>query len=117
MKYKRMTVNVPLDLAEAILARIKECPYGSESAYLLGLAIFDLWSRREHKLTVPLMAQMPAVRDAAIARIGADYLAGKRGRQEPGWFEKYIKEIVDEELVKIGQPKTPPLSEESEPRQ
>jgi hypothetical protein len=109
LKYKRMTVNVPLDLATAIQNRIKECPYSSESAYFLGLAIFDLWSYRQHKLTVPLMAQPPAVRDGAIARIGADYLAGKRGRNEPGWFEKYIKEIVDEELVKAGLPKTPDL--------
>lgn len=100
MKFVRMTVNVPPDLAEAIRQRIPECPYASDSAYFLGLAIFDLWSRREHRYTARLMAQPPTVRDAAIAELVAQFKTGKPAKSDPGWFDHFVQRVIEAEREK-----------------
>ena len=107
MKYIRITVNVPLALAAMIKARIPECPYNGASAYFLALAIFDCWSRREHKLTTKLMALPGSAKDEAFARIADEYArqteARKAGTAKPeeqklGWFDHFIQRIVEEEI-------------------
>ncbi len=103
--YKRYTVNVPEVFAPVIEARIPEIPYDSASAYFLGLAIFDCWSRREHRYTAKLMAQPPKVRDAAFAKLAAKFKEGK-GAEKPGWFDHFVEEIVRVELQKAERAKT-----------
>jgi hypothetical protein len=109
MTYKRYNVNAPLDLAAMIDARILECPYDSPSNYFLALAIFDCWSRREHKLTVKLMSFPPRARDEAFTKVAEEYRrqseALKAGTAKPeeqklGWFDHFIKKIVQEEIRK-----------------
>lgn len=109
MKFLRLTVNVPLSLAPMIMARIPECPYGGASAYFLALAIFDCWSRREHKLTTKLMALPGKAKDEAFVKIAEEFArqtearaAGKTTQEEQklGWFDHFIKRIVEEEIQK-----------------
>lgn len=107
MKFLRITVNVPLTLAPMIMARIPECPYSGASAYFLALAIFDCWSRREHKLTTKLMALPGPAKDEAFVKIAEEYArqteaikagTGKPEEQKLGWFDHFIKRIVEEEI-------------------
>ncbi len=98
-KFKRYTVNAPHVLAEIIDARIPEIPYSSESSYFLGLAIFDCWSRRPHRYTAKLMAQPPKIRDAAFAKLAEKYKEGI-GAEQPGWFDRFVEEVVRTELNK-----------------
>lgn len=119
MKFLRLTVNVPLSLAPMIMARIPECPYSGASAYFLALAIFDCWSRREHKLTTKLMALPGKAKDEAFVKIAEEFArqtearaAGKTTPEEQklGWFDHFIKRIVEEEIHKAtsGLPKPQP---------
>ena len=103
-KYKRYTVNAPPTLAEIIDERIPECPYDSASSYFLGLAIFDCWSRREHRYTAKLMAQPPRIRDAAFAKLAEEFKRHK-GATTPGWFDHFVQRIVEAELEKVQTPK------------
>lgn len=116
MKFVRMTVNVPPDLAEAIRQRIPECPYASDSAYFLGLAIFDLWSRREHRYTARLMAQPPTVRDAAIAELVAQFKTGKPAKSDPGWFDHFVQRVIEAEREKATQAAKPQAKRKARPR-
>lgn len=109
MKFLRLTVNVPLSLAPMIMARIPECPYSGASAYFLALAIFDCWSRREHKLTTKLMVLPGKAKDEAFVKIAEEYArqteARAAGKETPeveklGWFDHFIKRIVEEEIRK-----------------
>jgi hypothetical protein len=103
-KYKRYTVNAPPILAEIIDERIPECPYDSASSYFLGLAIFDCWSRREHRYTAKLMAQPPKIRDAAFAKLAAEFKEHK-GAATPSWFDHFVQRVVEAELEKVQTPK------------
>lgn len=116
-KYKRYTVNAPHVLAEIIDERIPECPYDSDSAYFLGLAIFDCWSRREHRYTAKLMAQPPRIRDAAFAKLAAEFKEHK-GASTPGWFDHFVQRVVEAELEKVQTPKrsTRPKPSSAQPR-
>ena len=100
MLYKKYTVEVPLDLGNAIAKRVPETGYPSVRSYFIGLILYDLWCRRPHSLTLKVTQEPPAVRDGTIAQIGADYLAGKTGRLDASYFERYLKEIIDAEIGK-----------------
>ncbi|MEA3212248.1 MAG: hypothetical protein QOE70_5305 [Chthoniobacter sp.] len=105
-KYKRYTVNTPPMLAEIIDKRVPECPYSSASAYFLGLAIFDCWSRREHRYTAKLMAQPPPIRDAAFERLATEFKQ-RKGATTPGWFDHFVQEVVESELSKAHEAEYP----------
>lgn len=114
LKYKRFTVNVPLHLAKAILQRIPEVGYQSESAYFIGLALYDLWCRRKHKLTLRVMQEPPVIRDKSIDRIASDYLAGLTGQLEPSFFERYIQEIIADAIAEQAAEEAKKAAEKSE---
>lgn len=104
MKYKRYTVNVPEVLVDMIETRIPECPYASASSYFLGLAIFDCWSRREHRYTAMLMNNPGGIRDATFKRLAVEFKARTVKSESPGWFDHFVERIVKQELAKAGLP-------------
>lgn len=105
MKYKRITVNLPVDFAEILTERVAECGYPSDSAYFLGMFLFDIKFRRTHQLTPKLLSQPPHVRDAAYVEIGKAYLEG--GSKSPGWFEHEIERIIESRTEKSKNPELP----------
>jgi hypothetical protein len=98
LKYKRYTVNAPLNLAEIIDQRIVEIPYASESAYFIALAIYDCWSRREHKLTATLMALPPSVRDSVIDELCETFKNGG-SQKTASWFDNRITNLVQAKIL------------------
>jgi len=89
----RMTVNLPGEIEELVRQRVEELRYPSLSAYLTGLALFDLYCRRPHWLTAELMREPQWFRDRVIAELVRDYASGERPR---GWFEQRIRELAEE---------------------
>ncbi len=81
---------------------MRELRYPSTSAYIVGLILFDLHSRRPHQLTAELMREPQWARDQVIAEIVAAFLAGE---QKPGgWFEHRVEEIVAERTKREQNP-------------
>jgi hypothetical protein len=96
---KRMMANVPDSLAAAVEARMKEERYLSASAYLVSLIAFDLYARKPHQLTGQLHKERQEMQDVFFAELSAYYFAGGKGT--PGWFERRLKELLDEERAKL----------------
>ena len=98
-RYLRSTVNVPAEFEECLQKRIAEAGYDSVSSYFLGLFLFDIKSRREHSWTAKLLSQPPKVRDDAFRQLAAEFAKGAAA-EKPGWFEKFVRELVEAELRK-----------------
>lgn len=97
LKSIRRTANLPGELEEDFEKRWLELGYQSFSAYLVGLALYDLWSKRAHKLTVPLMNKPAVIRDKIIAEIKEIYNSTDESKTRPGgWFERELKRLLDE---------------------
>lgn len=101
LKSFRIGASVPGELKEAIEARVKAERYPSISAYVVGLIIFDLYCRRPHLMTGPLMRQPQWVRDEVIEQLLKDFNDpdAKRGG---GWFEHRIQELIEQRANKTG---------------
>ena len=93
-KPHKQSVSIPANLWEVLDQRWIEEKYPSFTAYLLGLAVFDLYCRRPHKLTAELMRQPEYIRSIAIR----DIIDAYKRKEDPkgGWFEIRIKELVDQ---------------------
>jgi hypothetical protein len=102
-RYIRSTVNIPAEFEECLQKRIAEAGYDSISSYFLGLFLFDIKSRREHSWTAKLLSQPPKVRDDAFRQLAAEFAKGTAS-EKPGWFDKFVRELVEAELKKSGGP-------------
>lgn len=98
LKPTRITANVPAELKDLIERRIKTEKYPSVSAYIVGLILFDLYCRRPHLMTGPLMRQPQFVRDEVIEQLVKDF---EEGNRPGGWFEHRVQELIDR---RIGRP-------------
>ncbi len=58
MRSKPGRYRKPTALEDAVSARVKELPYGSESEYVLGLIRYDLATRKDHTVTAGI-AELP----------------------------------------------------------
>lgn len=97
LKPFRATANLPGELEEDFDKRWHELGYPSFSAYLTGLALYDLWSRRLHRLTVPLMKEPQYIRDKIIHEIKAMYNNPDPELKRPGgWFERELERLLKE---------------------
>jgi hypothetical protein len=87
----------PAELDRLIKKRIEEEHYRSLSDYIIGLIIYDIYCRREHKITSRLMAEPSWVRDKAIEQIIEDFEdERKEGKKRPGgWLDRRIHELVE----------------------
>lgn len=95
----RKTVNVPHDLWPLIERRIDEEKYHSISDYFIGLAIFDAFCRRKHKLTGELLREPQKVIDKVIEQLVRDF-DDPAVKRPGGWFEARIDELVAQEKTK-----------------
>lgn len=88
----------PAELKELVKKRIEEEHYKGESAYVMGLILYDLFCRRPHRITSRLMAEPSWVRDKAIEQIIEDFKADRReGRaREDSWLDRRLKELIAE---------------------
>jgi hypothetical protein len=44
----------------------------------------------------------PKVRDAAFAQLAEQFQKGQQKSTDPGWFDNFVKRVVDEEIRKAG---------------
>jgi hypothetical protein len=102
LKSVRITVNVPGEIADLIKLRVREEKYPSDSAYFVGLALFDLYARRPHLLTGTLMREPQWLRDQVIAELVRDF--DKDGKRPGGWFENRIEELIAEKSLPRNRP-------------
>lgn len=93
----RVTVNLPRELEQIFKARVRELKYPSESAFLVGLVLFDLLSKRDHRLTGSLMREPQWSRDQFIAEVVKTYELDP-GPKDDGWFDRTVKEIIAERM-------------------
>lgn len=98
LKPIRVTANLPGEVEAAVIERIREEKYPSVSAYIVGLVLFDLYSRRPHLMTSTLMREPQWLRDQAIAELVEAFHNGGKGGL--GWFEKRIDELIEERKAK-----------------
>ena len=94
LKPVRITVNLPAEIADLVKRRVREEKYPSDSAYFVGLALFDLYARRPHLLTGELMREPQWLRDQIIAELVRDF--DKPEKQTGGWFERMIEKLIAE---------------------
>lgn len=94
LKPVRITVNLPAEIADLVKRRVREEKYPSDSAYFVGLALFDLYARRPHLLTGELMREPQWLRDQVIAELVRDFDA--EAKRPGGWFEKMIDRLIAE---------------------
>jgi hypothetical protein len=98
LKTFRLTGHLPGEIQELVTRRIKDLRYPTDSAYVNGLVLFDLFCKRDHRLTAPLMREPQWVRDKVIEQLVQDFDRPDADHKRPGgWFEERIKEVVDEE--------------------
>lgn len=91
LKPIRVTANVPAELGSLIEKRVRSEKYPSTSAYIVGLILFDLYARRPHLMTAPLMRQPQWLRDEVIEQLAKDY---EEGNKPGGWFEHRIEDLI-----------------------
>lgn len=103
LKDFRVTVNVPDVLKPLVKQRVQEEHYSSDSAYFVGLLLFDLISRYRHKLTAQMMNEPPAMLDRIVTEIVRDF--DKTPRKTGDWLR-----IRLEELIKERQQEDPPTN-------
>lgn len=101
LKSFRVTANLPGELADDIDKRWHELGYPSLSAYITGLVLYDLWSKREHKLTAALMKEPQYIRDKIIMEIQELYRSEDQAKKRPGgWLERELERMLEEERKK-----------------
>ena len=120
LKPVRITVNLPAEIADLVKRRVREEKYPSDSAYFVGLALFDLYARRPHLLTGELMREPQWLRDQIIAELVRDF--DKPEKQTGGWFERMIEKLIAERRAQASsqtdsQSQEPKLSQRSESNQ
>src|SRR4051812_48824299 len=79
LKEFRVSVNVPEELKPLVKQRVKEEGYPSDSAYFVGLLLFDLISRYQHKLTSQMMNEPAEILDKIVDEIVRDFDNAPRG--------------------------------------
>lgn len=92
----RVTVNFPAELKEELQARWQQLGYPSMSAWVTGLAIFDLYCDREHKVTLPLMKEPAYIRDKILVEL-KERLKDPNLERPGGWFDRLLKKLIEEE--------------------
>lgn len=93
MRSKPGRYRKPTALEDAVSARVKELPYGSESEYVLGLIRYDLATRKDHTVTAGI-AELPRTeQDKIDDEIARAYAAGES--IGGSWFEHRLKEAVE----------------------
>jgi hypothetical protein len=101
LKTFRLTGHLPGEIQELVSRRIKDLRYPTDSAYVNGLVLFDLFCKRDHRLTAPLMREPQWVRDKVIEQLVQDFDKPDIDLKRPGgWFEERIQELVEEEKRK-----------------
>lgn len=94
LKEFRVTVNVPDDLEPLLKQRVREEHYSGNSAYFLGLLLFDLVSRCRHKLTSQMLNEPPEMLDKIVVEIVRDF--DKTPRNTGDWLRIRIEEMIEE---------------------
>jgi hypothetical protein len=92
MRSKHVSFRLPWKLWDACKERCREEKYRNMGRYFTSIAIFDLLSRRPHKLTKDIANADPDEQDAII-----DGLLSKVWKAEPGkmsWLDHRICEVV-----------------------
>ena len=98
LKPFRVTANLPGEIEELFKRRVRDEKYPSESAYLVGLVLFDLHCRRPHLLTGVLMREPQWIRDKVIEELVRDF--DDPATRPGGWLEHRIEELVQQQKNK-----------------
>ena len=92
-------MTIPGIIAGLISRRAKALGYRSISGYILGLILFDLWSRKPHALTLQIVNEdSQAMKDAVFAEIAQSF---DQPEKPSSYFEHRLQELA-EEIAKKG---------------
>jgi hypothetical protein len=96
VKTTKKSVYVPDALLPIAAKQQQKERYDSFSSYVVGLIIFDVYCKREHQMTGPLMREPDYIRNPVIEQLCAEY---DTAPQRHGWFAKRIEELVAKKLA------------------